>query len=56
MCRLWIPDVLFNLVRLAMQGVRLVNLKFGSEDDVTVIRPTGEPKIWLTIACALMIM
>jgi len=38
---------------LAMRGLKLASLKFGSRTDAAVVGPIGEPKIRLTIACAL---
>jgi len=39
-------------VSLALQGVRLASLKFGSQADVATSWPTGKPKVWLTITHA----
>jgi len=41
-------------VSLALQGVRLATLKFGSHVDVATPRPTAETKVCLTIAHALI--
>ena len=40
---------------LTLQGARFARLKYGSQANVAVVGPTGELKVWLTIACALNI-